>query len=309
MKEIKDAFGPLWELYSKSSVSEIIVDSIDDIYYEESGKIHNYKGRVFSSDEEIVQTINKLIEYSGRKLKEGQYSMNFVVDETTNIMIVLPPLSIKGPILNLTKIPNQSFGWSDYLKFGAIEESGKKLIEDLLKDNKSFLVSGPVGSGKTTLLNMLVDTIDKEQRVVTIEKMANLVTNRKRVARLQTENNKAEELIELVDAARSMRADYVILNDIQGPETMPFLSLLHEGHSGMALIGAENVFDALRRLELKALSSDFTGTIEDIRYAISSAFDYVIFQEKCEDGKRRVTRVGKIICDGNRLNLDIVYKV
>jgi pilus assembly protein CpaF len=308
MKAIEEAFGPLWKIFSKDSVHEIIVDSADDIYYEENGKIINCDEKIFSSSREITETIHRLIEFSGRTLKEGQYSINFVIDETTRIMCVLPPLSIKGPILNLIKIPQRQITWDDYLSFEAIDEKGKQVIEEIISDNKSILVAGPVGSGKTTLLNLLIDTIDKEQRVVTIEKMANLLINRKRVARLQTENNETSELVGLVNSARYMRGDYVILDDAQGPETMPFLSLLHEGHSGMMLIGAENAFDSLRRLELKALSSDFTGSIEDIRYAISSALDYVVFQEKCDDGKRRITRIGKIINDGNHLNLDIVYK-
>lgn len=309
MKSIEEAFGPLWEIYSNENVTEIIVDSADDIYYEENGKIINCEKNLFSCSREIKETILRLIEYSGRSLKEGQYSINFVIDETTRIMCVLPPLSIKGPILNLLKIPTRQIFWDDYLKFGAIDEKGKEIIQNIIADNKSILVAGPVGSGKTTLLNLLIDTIDPEYRVVTIEKMANLLINRKRVARLQTENNETNELVGLVHSARYMRGDYVVLDDVQGPETMPYLSLLHEGHSGMMLIGAENAFDALRRLELKALSSDFTGAIEDIRYAISSALDYVVFQEKCEDGKRRITRIGKIINDGNHLNLDIVYKV
>jgi len=309
MNNCEIAFGPLWKLFSNEDISEIIVDSVDDIYYEEKGVLKNCSERIFSSNQEITETIHRLIEFSGRVLQPGQSSINFVIDETTRIMCVLPPQSIKGPILNLLKIPKQEIGWDEYLKFEAIDTKGMNIIKDIISKNKSILVAGPVGSGKTTLLNLLIDTIDKEQRVVTIEKMANLVIPRKRVARLQTENNDINELVDLVHSARYMRGDYIILDDAQGPETMPYLSLLHEGHSGMMLIGAENAFDSLRRLELKALSSDFTGTIEDIRYAISSALDYVIFQEKCDDGKRRITRVGKIINDGGHLNLDIIYKV
>lgn len=306
--KLQEAFGPLWSLFSQEDIREIIVDSVDDIYYEKKGKIINCEEKLFSSSEEIKETIYRLVEYSGRKLKDGQYSISFNLDEATRIMCVLPPRSVKGPALNLIKFPQNEIGWKEYLKFEAVDEKGMKLIQDLISKNKSFLVAGPVGSGKTTLLNLLVDTIDKEQRVVTIEKMANLVINRKRCVRLQTENNDIDELVDLVHSARYMRGDYIILDDIQGPETMPFLSLLHEGHSGMVLIGAENAFDSLRCLELKALSSDFTGTIEDIRYSISSALDYVIFQEKCEDGKRRITRIGQIINDGGHLNLDIIYK-
>lgn len=308
MKNLEKAFGPIWELYSNPNIHEIIIDSVDDVYYEEAGKVINCEKQLFKSSEEISDLIYRLIELSGRELKKGQHSINFVINESTRVMCVLPPLSIKGPILNLLKIPQNQLSWSDYRKFDAVDEEGEKLIKKIIGDNKSLLVAGAVGSGKTTLLNLLVDTIDPDFRVVTIEKMANLLITRKRVARLQTENSHMDELVGLVESARYLRADYLVLDDVQGPETMPFLQLLHEGHSGMMLIGAENIFDSLRMLELKALSSDFTGSLEDIRYSISSALDYVVFQEKCEDGKRRITRIGKIINEGDKLNLDIIYK-
>lgn len=99
-----------------------------------------------------------------------------------------------------------------------------------------------------------------------------------------------------------------LINKLQGPEVMSFVELLRDGHSGIGVITAENVFDSIKRLEFKALSSNFGGSIDDLRYSLSQAFDYVIFQERRNDGRRVISRIGEINLENAELKLNIIYK-
>ena len=73
------------------------------------------------------------------------------------------------------------------------------------------------------------------------------------------------------------------------------------------MLNGENIFDALKNLELKCQSSNFGRSLEDIRYAIAHAFDYIVFQEKLESGNREVTRVASIGFEDGAFKLDVLY--
>lgn len=304
--KLKNALGPLKDLYKKEDVFEIIVDSFDDVYYEQRGKILE-ENKLFKSKEEVESVINELMSFAKIKKQEGVFNYDFTLDERTRINVVLPPMSMKGPTFNILKIPAQSIGWDDYIKFGAVKENGKKLLQKLIKENNNILVAGPAGSGKTTLLNVLTNTIEEKMRVVTIERTPSLIFERKRSARLQAPNHKVHEMPMLVEAASKMRADYIVHSYVEGPEAMDFIELIREGHSAMALLSGENIFDAIKNLELKCQSSNFGRSIEDIRYAIAHAFSHIVFQEKLQGGNREITRVAKMSFNEGNIALDVVY--
>jgi pilus assembly protein CpaF len=307
MHYLENAFGKLWPYYNDENVYEIFVDSLDDIYIEKSGKLENV-GSLFTDKDEVYELGMELLKESGRQFREGKYNYEFALDEATIVNIVFTPVAFECTKVNITKIPKKKITWEDYRKFGAVDDKGEEIIKDIISKDSSLLVAGSVGSGKTTLLNLLVDTIDPTWRVVTMERKPSLILDRKRTARLQTVNNTSDEMIGLVTVAAAMRPDYGILNELSGPETMDFINSLHDGHSGMALLSADNVFDVIKRLELKAMTSDFSGGIDSIRYAISQAFDYIIFQEKCDDGKRRVTRIAEVLYEDGELTARVCHQ-
>lgn len=304
--KLKQALGPLKDIYKNKNVHEIIIDSFDDVYYDDNGKLLE-ANNLFKSQDDIEDLVENLLRFANIKKEKDVFQYDFTLDERTRINIILPPMSIKGPSLNILKIPLQSIGWDEYIKWDAIKEEGKNLIEKIIAENKNILVAGPAGSGKTTLLNVLSNTIDKKMRVVTIERTPSLIFERKRSAKLMAPNNRVDQMPMLVEAASKMRADYLIHSYVEGPEAMNFVELVREGHSAMALLNGENIFDALKNFELKCQSSNFGRSAEDIRYAIAHAFDYIVFQEKLESGKREVTRIASIDLEDDKFKLDVIY--
>ncbi len=303
---LEKTLGPLFNIFNSDSVSEIFIDSFNQVYYIENGKIIELDN-AFSNHEELENFALGLINYFKVKITEDSETLNLNFDDYRSVNIVLNTINKTGPILNFNKLPKRIFGWQEYLKHEAIDEEGKAIIEKMLEQNKNILVAGPVGSGKTTLLNLLVNSIPLPNRVITIEKIRNLIIERKMTARLIAEKPNSKGVKKLIEAVRMLRADYIVLDDIHGPEVTDFINLTNEGHSSLSLIGADNIFDALKRIEIFALNDYQAKTLEDIRYSISTAFDYVIFQEKTESGKRKVTKIGKVVFDGEKPSIELVY--
>jgi pilus assembly protein CpaF len=302
--KLEQALGPLKKYFEDSY--EIMVDSYDDVYIEVKGEIKDVDN-VFKDSSEVENVIRNLMKFANVEFKEGVYNYDFTIDGQTRVNVIFPPMSQKGPALNMLKIVKQSITWDEFIKWNVIREEGQKILKDAVDNNKNILVAGSAGSGKTTLLNVLASTISKEQRVVTVERTPSLVMNRKRSSKLMAPNNKVNEMPMLIAAAGRMRPDYIVHSYIEGPETIDFLNTIREGYSAMALVSGENIFDAIKSLELKALACSNGHSVEDIRYTIANAFDLIVFQEKMDDGSRKVTRVASISFNEGIVQLNVLY--
>jgi pilus assembly protein CpaF len=163
-----------------------------------------------------------------------------------------------------------------------------------------------MGSGKTTLLNTLVKSLPEPMRVVTLERHADLIMKRPMSARLNARSQ--QEMLQMIGMAEHMRADYIVLSETRGSEVMPFIDFVRNNCSCMAATTGNDVVDAIKRLETKALISSEGMSLEDVRYAISQAFHIIVFQERLHDGKRKVTNISAIEYQSGELKLKNLYK-
>jgi pilus assembly protein CpaF len=305
--KLKQAFGPLWNIFNNPEVNEIIVDHFDDVYYVERNKIKD-NVKLFKSEKEVLNVINKLTKLSGKKIESHVYHYDLNLSDNVRIHVVLPPVSLNGPTLNLIKIPKQRLILDDLHKWEALDDKSLKILKSKIHSHTSMLVAGPMGSGKTTLLNCILNEIPKEERVVTIETTASLVLNRKRCVRLVPENNQVSETKELIGASLKMRADRIALAYMSGPESIDFINAIREGHTGYAGFTAENIFDVIRRLEIMMMGQDLGMSLDNVRYSIAQAFKLIVFQERLENGKRKLTNIAEVKYDSGEIKLELLYK-
>ncbi len=288
-------FGKLQKLYENKDVNEIIVDRFDDVYWEEKGKIKEASD-LFKDDGEIRNLIDALLASVNRKadsINNGFADLR--LEDGTRVAITTEPISINGPSLVIRKIPEHIVSFDNLRDWKVLNEEGQKICESLMKSGKNVLLAGNAGSGKTTMANVLIDAIDPEWRVVTVEKVAELNTNnRKRTLRLETPTACHTELNDLIKKASLLRADTLVINEFLGPEVFEAIKLMREGYSVLGTIMAEGISDALKKCELFCLMGQLGIGINEIKYHVYSGIDAVIFQERLESGKRVVSHIAKV---------------
>ena len=235
---------------------------------------------------------------------DHSFTVNF--EDQTFFKAVLPPVSNKGPFIYIRKMHQQDFGFEQLIEWQITTKEDAEKITNLVQTGKSVIVAGNFGSGLATLLNIVAEQVKEKWRIVTIEKKPEIsFLKRKRATQLVTPNNKNDELPALVELASELRGDYNILNEITGPELMPYIELLRNNSSGIASITADNVFDAIKKIEYKSMAySNFRGGIEDLRYVICQAFDAIIFQEKKEDGQRTISKIAELEYHDGKIRLN-----
>ena len=291
--EILKALGPLAELYRDNSVSEIMVDKPDQILIERAGELHD-AGVKFASPEALRQVILDLMAACGAVLKEGETlgEMRFPAGEA-RALAVLPPTAIYGPHLVIRKLihPNP-ITWEMILQYRCASQELYDLFYKAVRVPVNILISGGTGSGKTTLLNRFAELIPDEQRLIVAEGMHEIQVRHPRT--LYLEAFEALSMDDVLVTASKMRPDWLIVGELLGGEALRAIKIISNGHAAMTGLHANNVEDALRRLEALCLMANLGLSLEEIRPLIADSFQLLVSQHKLPHGPRRITQVSEL---------------
>ena len=292
--------GPLSELLKDKDITEIMVNGPKDIYLEIDGRLVKDESISFINNEHIVRTIQRLIQPLGRTIDSANPMVDSRLSDGSRINAVIPPLSVKGPILTIRKFKDEIISIDELIRIGSLTPYMAKFLESAVKGKLNMIVCGGTGSGKTTLLNILGGFIDNSERIITIEDAAELRLNQEHVISLETRKNNYSTgneitIRDLVINALRMRPDRIIVGESRGKEAFDMLQAMNTGHDGsLTTLHANGVIDALNRLETMVLMSGLEIPINAIREYIVSAIDVVINIERKTDGKRKVTNISEI---------------
>jgi pilus assembly protein CpaF len=171
------------------------------------------------------------------------------------------------------------------------------LLVERVRERANLIVSGGTGSGKTTLLGALSTFIPSEERLITIEDVAELRLPQPHVVALEARPPNVDGVGEvtvraLVRNALRMRPDRIIVGEVRGGETIDMLQAMNTGHEGsMSTAHANSARDLLSRLETMALMSDLDLPVSHVREQIASALDLVVHTARLNDGRRAVVSV------------------
>lgn len=291
--------GPLESLLADPSVSEIMVNSHEDIYVERAGRLQHLD-MSFSSDQAVLAIIDRVVAPLGRRVDESSPMVDARLRDGSRVNAVIPPIALRGPCLTIRKFPTQRLNMDDLIAVGSLDRSMAEFLGCCVRARKSVLVSGGTGSGKTTLLNILSNCIPAGERLITIEDAAELRLNHAHLVALEarpsnTEGKGRVEIRDLVRNALRMRPDRVIVGECRGAEAFDMLAAMNTGHEGsLTTLHANSPRDALARLETMILMAGMDLPLAAIREHIASAVDLIIQQTRLSDGRRLVTSIVEI---------------
>lgn len=312
-----NGYGPLTELLKDKNITEIMVNGPDEIYIEIDGRLIKDESVSFINDEHIVRTIQRMIQPLGRTIDASNPMVDSRLKDGSRINAVIPPLSLKGPIITIRKFKESIGDIDDLLRIGTMTPYMARVLEAAILGRLNMIVCGGTGSGKTTLLNILSSFISPNERIVTIEDAAELRLKQEHVIPLETrvmnyERSGEITIRDLVINALRMRPDRIIVGEVRGKEAFDMLQAMNTGHDGsLTTMHANSGVDALNRLETMVLMSGLDIPIKAIREYIYNAIDLVVCIERLADGRRKVVSISELesIKDGSIILKDIfVFK-
>lgn len=288
--------GPLSGLMDDPLVTEIMINSYDQIFYERGSSVERLADS-FVSAKSYRNFISRFILENEinpdlrKPTADGKWR-NF------RFHLILEPLA-KATTLTLRRQSQKIFPLTDFFDQSMAANQALVEVRSWLKNDFSFLIFGPTNTGKTSFLSCLMSHLPKSNRVLTIEDTDELILPNSISTKLLTRNSLDKDLLsydqsDLVIQSLRMRPDRLVMGEIRGGEAKDFLLALSTGHKGsIGTLHSEDPHQALLRLEFLVQMGAPHWSVQAIRKLIKTSL-YGLIELGRFDGKRQIRGLYKI---------------
>jgi pilus assembly protein CpaF len=291
--------GPLEPLLRDVTVTEVMVNAFDKIYFERAGVIH-LSDYTFRDNSHVLNTIDKILRPLSRRLDDSSPMVDARLPDGSRVNAIIPPLAVHGPSLTIRKFSRDLLHASDLIRLGTLTQPTVDFLAACVRARLNILVSGGTGTGKTTLLNLLSAFIPAHERLVTIEDPAELQIDHQDWVSLETRPPNIEgkgqvAQRDLVKNALRMRPDRILVGECRAGEAFDMLQAMNTGHDGsVTTVHANTPRDALARIENMVLMA-VELPMQAIREQIASGINLIVHLSRMQDGSRKVTHISEIV--------------
>lgn len=289
----------LQEFVDDSSVTEIMVNGLNNIFVEKNGKLSELNVR-FDSRERLQDVVQQIAAGCNRVINEASPIVDARLANGSRVNIVLNPVALNGPIITIRRFPEHPITAKQLISSQSVSEEAMDFLQKLVQAKYNIFISGGTGSGKTTFLNVMSGFIPGDERVITIEDSAELqIQGIRNLVRLETRNKNAEgcnevNIRDLIRSSLRMRPDRIIVGEVRGAEAIDMLQAMNTGHDGSLSTGhANSAEDMLTRLGNMVMSG-MDIPLEAIREQIASGIDIIVHLGRLRDKSRKVLEISEL---------------
>ena len=292
-------YGPLEPLLSDPEITEIMVNGPRTIFVERFGKIEQTQA-AFEDEAHLRRIIDRIVAPLGRRVDESSPMVDARLPSGFRVNATIPPLSLDGSLLTIRKFATTPYTAQDLIANGTITASAVAFLKACVEARINIVISGGTGSGKTTILNVISAFIPSNERIVTIEDVAELQLHQIHVLRLEKRPPNIEgrgeiTIRQLVINALRMRPDRIVVGESRGGEALDMLQAMNTGHDGsMTTIHSNSPRDSLRRIETMVMMAGMDLPLRAIREQVASSIELVVHLERMRDGTRKLINITEV---------------
>lgn len=302
-RELFNAFRKLdllQEFLEDETITEVMINGTQNIFYEKDGRILQSDRRFISRDK-LEDVVQQIAAGSNRLVNEASPIVDARLPDGSRVNIVLAPVALDGPIVTIRKFSKEAITMRQLIAWNSISSEVSGFLASLVVAGYNIFISGGTGSGKTTFLNALSQYIPKTERIITIEDNAELkIQDVPNLVRLEARNANVEgagavTIRDLIKSALRMRPDRIIVGEVRSAEAIDMLQALNTGHDGSLSTGhANSPADMLGRLETMVLMG-MDLPLCAIQRQIASGIDVIVHLGRLRDKSRKLLEVTEIL--------------
>lgn len=303
------AFGALADHCADERVTDLFVNGAAGLFVDRGSGVEAVD-TWSASEREVRDLAVALVGLGGRHLDDQAPCVDVRLDSGIRVHAVLAPIAASGTALSV-RIPRVRAADLDALAaLGAFDARQHAWLRRLVAERANVLISGGTGTGKTTLLSALLSAAAPNERIVTIEDVAELRPRHPHHVALEARQANLEgaggiTLARLVRESLRMRPDRLIVGECRGEEVRELLTALNTGHDGGAgTLHASGLADVPARLEALGALAGMDATA--LARQVVSAFTLVLHLERAPDGARRIAQAGEFHLVDDRLGVQEV---
>jgi pilus assembly protein CpaF len=288
---------PIEHLIVDDSISEVMVNGGDCVFFEKNGFLERAHG-VSIGDRALLVAVKNIARRLGNDISEASPILDSRLPDGSRVAAVIPPCSLRGVTLTIRKFNTRHFEMQDLIQAGTLDQPLANRIEDYVLSRKNILISGGTGTGKSTTLGILAKFIPDDERILLIEDTAEIQLGHANLVRFEArqEQNGVRPVAirDLLKASLRHRPDRILLGEVRGGEAFELLQLLNTGHSGtLSTIHANSAKQGLARFTSCVLQSGIELPYRAIKTNIGDSLHVVIHVER-RPGRRFVSEVLQI---------------
>lgn len=288
---------PIEHLITDDTVSEVMVNGGDRVFFEKNGYLQQAQG-ISLGDRALLVAVKNIARRLGNDISEANPILDSRLPDGSRVAAVIPPCSLTGVVLTIRKFRSRVFKMQDLIHEGSLDQTLANRLEDYVLGRKNILLTGGTSTGKSTTLTALAKFIPEDERILLIEDTAELQLGHKNLVRFEArqEQNgvKPVPIRDLLKAALRHRPDRILLGEVRGGEAFELLQLLNTGHSGtLSTIHANSARQGLARFTSCVLQSDVQLPYRAVKTNIGDSLNVVVHLER-RPGRRFISEVLEI---------------
>ncbi|GAA6999360.1 type II/IV secretion system ATPase subunit [Helicobacter pylori] len=279
--------------FLESGITELIINTEQELWLYKINNTREKRGHALFDKAFLLRFCEQLASFRGLFFDEEHPTLNCSIpftryrvsanhfSITANNQITL---NIRVPRLKPLSLEDFTFKAGD-----------PKGLKDLALKGHNILISGETSSGKTSLLNALLDCVNKDERVVSVEDSQELdlkaFSNCVGLLVGKQENTRFN-YEDALNMAMRLNPDRLIVGEIDTRNAALFLRLGNTGHKGMlSTIHANSAQNTLEALSLN-LSMRYAHSLDKdlMRAYFKSAIDVIVHVNRINN-ERQIAEV------------------
>jgi len=251
-------YGNLDVLMNDPNIEDISCNGVNKPVYVWHRKYESLPTNIIFEDEtEYDNFIIKLAHMGGKHISSAHPMLDAMLPGRHRLAATFRrEVSTFGSSFCIRKFREDPFSIVDLVKMGTIDETLAAYFWILLENKMSMMIVGGTGAGKTSMLNALISLIKPNDKIVTVEEIAELNTLHENWVQLTsrqgfkfgTNDETSISLFDLVKLSLRYRPDYIIVGEVRGEEAYALFQAVATGHGGICTMHADSLDHAVKRL-------------------------------------------------------------
>ncbi len=298
--------GELDRLVQDDSIENVFGNAWDDIWVRRADGTNERIAPIVASEEALTELIRQAAARDGRserRFDRGQPSVSFRLADGSRLTAVR---DVSGrTAFALRRHRHTDTDLDELYRLGTIGRTLAALLAAAVRARFNMLVVGGTDAGKTTLLRALINGIDPDERLVTVEDALELQLSKhperhRNLLELECREQNIEGQGEvtmryLTRLALRLSPDRLIVGEARGPEILDMFQAMSQGNDGsMGTLHARSSADAFVQITRYALKAPEHLTPEAVAVDIAASLDWVLHIHKLRDGRRVVSSLREI---------------
>ena len=298
--------GELDRLVLDDSIENVFGNAWDDMWVRRVDGTTERVRPIVGGEEamnELVRQAAARDARSERRFDRGQPSVSFRLADGSRMTAVR---DVSGrTAFALRRHRHIDTDLDELYRLGTIGRTLAALLAAAVRARFNMLIVGGTDAGKTTLLRALINAIDPDERLITVEDALELQLGLHKerhpnILELECREQNIEGQGEvtmryLTRLALRLSPDRLIVGEARGPEILDMFQAMAQGNDGsMGTLHARSSADAFVQITRYALKAPEHLTPEAVAVDIAASLDWVLHIHKLRDGRRVVSSLREI---------------